>query len=95
MIGGEAARRYARALVEIAGRQNVLDEVGEELSSLAEGLDHPELRRVLMNPRFPRSARTKILESILESNSAGSSPKKTESPTCPASPSSIRCWRMT
>lgn len=76
MIGGEAARRYARALVEIAGRQNVLDEMGEELSSLAEGLDHPELRRVLMNPRFPRPARTKILESILESSGASELMKK-------------------
>lgn len=71
MIGGEATRRYARALVEIAQRQNVLDEVGDELSDLAEALDHPELRRVLLNPRFPRPTRTKILESILQSSGAG------------------------
>ena len=70
MIGGEAARRYARALVDIAERQNVLDEVGEELSALADALEHPELRRILLNPRFSRPVRTQIRESIMDSSSA-------------------------
>lgn len=76
MIGGEAARRYARALVDIAERQNLLDEVGEELQALAEGLDHPELQRVILNPRFPRSARSRVLESILETSGASDLMKK-------------------
>ena len=70
MIGGEVARRYARALVEIAEKQNLLDEIGSELSSLSEGLEHPDLRRILMNPRFPRSVRTRIIEGILDASGA-------------------------
>jgi len=70
VIGGEAARRYAKALVEIAEKQGLLDETGEELAELAETLEHPELRKVLMNPRFSRQARTGIIDSILESAGA-------------------------
>lgn len=76
MIGGEAARRYARALVGIADRENILDEVGEELLELAEVVDHPDLRRVLLNPRFSRSARTQILDNILETSGASELMKK-------------------
>ncbi len=76
MIGGEAARRYARALVGIADRENILDEVGVELLELAEVVDHPDLRRVLLNPRFSRPARTQILENILETSGASELMKK-------------------
>ncbi len=71
MIGGEAARRYAKALVEIADSGGTLDETGEELAALAEATENPELRRVLMNPRFSRSVRGEIIDKILESMGAG------------------------
>ena len=71
MIGGEVSRRYAKALVEIAEKQGLLDQVGDQLSTLAGALDHPELRRVLLNPRFSRQARTSILENIMDSSGSG------------------------
>ena len=48
-----------------------LDETGEELAALAEASENPELRRVLMNPRFSRSVRCEIVDGILESMGAG------------------------
>ena len=71
MITSEAARRYARALVAVAEREGAVDPVGEELSALADMVaGHRELRRVLMNPRFPRPDRIRMIEGILESGGA-------------------------
>lgn len=71
MTGGEAARRYARALVEIAEKQDALDETGEALAEIAGELrGNRELRRVLLNPRFARGARVRILEDIMDSSGA-------------------------
>ena len=71
MTGGEAAPRYARALVEIAEKRGVLDETGEALAEAAAELrDSRELRSVLLNPRFARSARVRMLEEIMAASGA-------------------------
>ncbi len=71
MIGGEAARRYARALVKIAENRGVLDETGEALAEIAEEFQgNQELRRVLLNPRFARSVRVRMLDEIMASSGA-------------------------
>ncbi len=71
MIGGEAARRYARALVDIAESRGVLDETGEALTEIAgEFQGNRELRRVLLNPRFARAERVKILDEIMAASGA-------------------------
>lgn len=71
MITGEAARRYARALVTAAERDGIADEVGEGLLALAGAVSaHKGLRQVLMNPRFSRAARVQMLEKVLESGGA-------------------------
>ena len=71
MIGGEAARRYARALVDIAESRGVLDETGEALSEIAgEFQGNQELRRILLNPRFARTERVKILDEIMSASGA-------------------------
>lgn len=73
MTGGEVARRYAKALVVIAEERSVLDETGADLNAIADALlGHAGLRRVLENPRFPRAARTRLIENVLESS--GTSP---------------------
>jgi F-type H+-transporting ATPase subunit delta len=67
MITSEAARRYARALVTVAERDGITDEVGEDLLVFSGAVaGHKGLRRVLMNPRFPRADRIRMLEKILE-----------------------------
>ena len=66
MTGGEAPLRYARALVNIAESRDVLDETGEALAEIANQFQgNQELRRVLLNPRFARSERVKILDEIM------------------------------
>ena len=71
MIRSEAARRYARALVTVAERDGAVDQVGEELLALAGAVSaHRGLRQVLMNPRFPRPTRVRMLESILAASGA-------------------------
>ena len=71
MTGGEVARRYARALVDIAERRDALEETGEGLARIAaEFQENAELRRVLRNPRFARSARVGILTEIMASSGA-------------------------
>lgn len=70
MIGGQAASRYAKALVNIAEKQGSLDETGVELAQLDEALDNPELRKVLMNPRFSRPVRIGVIDEILRSSGA-------------------------
>ncbi len=70
MIGGQAARRYAKALVNIAEKQGSLDETGAELAQLDKALDNPELRKVLMNPRFSRPVRAGVIDEILRASGA-------------------------
>jgi len=70
MIGGQAASRYAKALVNIAEKRGSLDETGAELAQLNEVLDNPELRKVLMNPRFSRPVRVGVIDEILRSSGA-------------------------
>ena len=70
-MGGEAARRYARALVEVAERRGVLDETGEALAEVAaEFQGNRALRRVLLNPRFARVERVEILDEIMAASDA-------------------------
>ncbi|MEK6709668.1 MAG: ATP synthase F1 subunit delta [Nitrospinota bacterium] len=71
MITSEAARRYARALAATAEQGGATDRVGDELLALAEAVSgHPDLRRLLMNPRIPRSRRIQTIERILEASGA-------------------------
>jgi F-type H+-transporting ATPase subunit delta len=72
VIGARAiARRYARALLEVAGPDalGIRDEL-RAFVSLVEG--HPELRRVLVDPALGTEPRRRVLEALAER--AGASP---------------------
>ena len=71
MIGGESARRYARALADIAQRQNSLDESGEELSVFSNAFEgSKELRVLLKNPKFAKDKQLEMLGKVLDSAGA-------------------------
>lgn len=71
MIGGESARRYARALADIAQRQNSLDEIGEELSVFSNAFEgSKELRVLLKNPKFAKDKQLEMLGKVLDSAGA-------------------------
>jgi F-type H+-transporting ATPase subunit delta len=59
------ARRYARALLEIAADTNAVDEIGGQLQGLAQAMQQsPELRGLLSNPAFSREARQRSFDAI-------------------------------
>lgn len=61
------ARRYARALFELARERNQADVVGDELLRAAASVhDSQELRQAVSNPVFPLSQRKAALLAVLK-----------------------------
>ena len=54
---GSLARRYARALLELAREAGTLDATGQELAAVAAAFDEPRLRAVVLNPAVDGGAR--------------------------------------
>ena len=66
MIAGSVAKRYAKALVDVAASGNELEIVRQELSDVAALLrEHRELQRFLVNPSILRRDKVRILEEVL------------------------------
>ena len=60
------ARRYARALIDVASSSNTLDAVGTELSALADALGQSrELHDVMVNPAYPVADRMAVVEKLV------------------------------
>ncbi len=67
MPSSAAARRYARALFQIAKEDHRVSEVGIELDGLATLLDeNDELRRALLTPLYPVKERKAVLTGVSE-----------------------------
>jgi F-type H+-transporting ATPase subunit delta len=65
------ARRYAKALIDLAGRDNRLEEIGAQLRQQRDLLDtNAELQRVLYNPGVNATIKAGILAQILERTQA-------------------------
>jgi F-type H+-transporting ATPase subunit delta len=65
MIGGSAARRYAKALLLIAQQQGNNDALSAEIDRLAQTYDkNAELKRALMNPAFSLTQRQAVLDEV-------------------------------
>jgi F-type H+-transporting ATPase subunit delta len=67
VIGFVLARRYAKALIDLAQEAGLLKEVGQDLETIA-GLfaGSPELSNVFADPTIAAEAKTKVLEEVLE-----------------------------
>ncbi|MBS2029895.1 MAG: ATP synthase F1 subunit delta [Deltaproteobacteria bacterium] len=66
MITVSIARRYAKALLELAAEQNQLEPVGATLDAIAKALDaSPELRDVMANPAFSSAVRHAVMGKLL------------------------------
>jgi F-type H+-transporting ATPase subunit delta len=67
VIGGQVARRYAKALLELGGEQGNLDALVKEISAVAEAIEgSAELRNLIENPEIPRTARKAVLAEIAQ-----------------------------
>ena len=63
------AFRYARALLSVRHDPATRERIDEFLTALAQALeDSPDLRSAMLDPAVPRSARTKVLRSMVEQN---------------------------
>ncbi len=71
MTGG-LARRYARALLDLAREAGSLDATGEELVAVAAAFDEPRLRAVVLNPAIESGARHKVVGGVVDA--LGASP---------------------
>ena len=59
------ARRYARAIIDLAKEGNLVDRVGRDLNDFADmWKSSPELRELFANPKFPYDARKKVLTDL-------------------------------
>jgi len=67
MPGAGAARRYAKALFQLAQETDAVDAVRGELTAFADLLDgSQELRDVLLRPLYPASERSAVLTGLSE-----------------------------
>jgi len=66
LIAGSVAKRYAKALVDVAAASNELEEVRQELSELAGLLrEHRDLQQFLVNPSILRRDKLRVLEEVV------------------------------
>ena len=68
MADRSAARRYARAFIELAQEANTVDASGEEVQAFLQAChqNDGELMRVLNNPAFSQGERISVLKSVLK-----------------------------
>ena len=67
MIDTTLAKRYAKALVEIAQEQNALDKYAEDLGSLSRLVEESkDFREILINPVFTRDDKKNIAGPVLQ-----------------------------
>ena len=66
------AQRYAKALLQIAEKQNILQDLQQELNSAIDLVEsHPDLERLCMHPLIPPSKKAAVVDEILASAGAG------------------------
>jgi len=66
LSSARVAKRYARALLELAAEQNHLEDWGAELERLARTVTWPELAQRLTSPELPAPARVEAMAKIAE-----------------------------
>jgi F-type H+-transporting ATPase subunit delta len=64
-MAGAAARRYARAIFELAREEGRFDEWGERLAKVREVFAAPEVQEFLINPSIGREQREEGVQSLL------------------------------
>ncbi|HTY56307.1 MAG TPA: ATP synthase F1 subunit delta [Candidatus Binataceae bacterium] len=66
MSSARVAKRYARALLELAAEQGHLEDWGAELERLARIVASPELARALTSPELQQAQRVEAMTKIAE-----------------------------
>jgi F-type H+-transporting ATPase subunit delta len=71
-VTGSLARRYARALLDLAREGGTLDATGQELGAVAAVFEEPRLHAVALNPAIEGGARRKVVGGVVDA--LGASP---------------------
>lgn len=67
MLNVSIARRYARALLEVAAETGTLDVVAQQLDAVAAAMKQsPELSDVLLNPAYSRAQREGVVAHLVK-----------------------------
>ncbi|MBN1205169.1 MAG: ATP synthase F1 subunit delta [Myxococcaceae bacterium] len=67
MVNVSIARRYARALLDVAAEANRTDAVADQLAAFVKALDQSrELADVLLNPAYTRGERSQVVEALMK-----------------------------
>jgi F-type H+-transporting ATPase subunit delta len=67
MVNVSIARRYARALLDVAAEGNRTDAVADQLASFVKAFEQSrELSDVLLNPAYTRSQRSQVVEALIK-----------------------------
>ncbi|WP_163991744.1 ATP synthase F1 subunit delta [Pyxidicoccus caerfyrddinensis] len=75
MVNVSIARRYARALLDVASEAGRTDAIAEQLTAFAQVFaKSPELTDVLLNPAYSRSQRTQVVEGVMKALPGGADP---------------------
>ena len=70
MSEGKVARRYARALIEVASEENLVDVVESELSAFLKVVHgNDELKQIVFNPVFSVEERSSVVKGLSKSAS--------------------------
>jgi F-type H+-transporting ATPase subunit delta len=69
-MAGAAAKRYARAIFELASEEGQVEEWGTRLATVGQVFSRQDVRVVLSNPTIPRQQRQEAVSRILD-DSAG------------------------
>src|SRR5438105_1686211 len=64
-MAGTGAKRYARAIFDLAREQGQVEEWAERLARVRDVLAHPEARQVLANPSIPVPRRQEAVAALL------------------------------
>jgi F-type H+-transporting ATPase subunit delta len=65
-MAGAGAKRYARAIFELAREEGQLEEWARRLAVVRDVLAHPDARSVLANPSIPVQRRQELAASLVE-----------------------------
>ena len=63
---GRLAKRYARALLELAREERTLETSGAELARAAAAFDEPRLRPLVLSPAIDAQARLRTAKAVVE-----------------------------
>ncbi|QDE71824.1 MULTISPECIES: ATP synthase F1 subunit delta [Myxococcus] len=75
MVNVSIARRYARALLDVASEAGRTDAVAEQLTAFADVIaKNAELTDVLVNPAYTREQRLRVVESVMKAIPGGVEP---------------------